>query len=84
MAERCVCCGEIIPEGRQVCPNCEHKAKEWLKPCPFCGGPAKFIGETNSIKCTCCGGAFLCTNPLMSRLEVKEVWNRRVDDGKAD
>lgn len=19
---RCVCCGEIIPEGRQVCPNC--------------------------------------------------------------
>ena len=23
MAERCVCCGEIIPEGRQVCPNCE-------------------------------------------------------------
>ena len=19
----CVCCGEIIPEGRQVCPNCE-------------------------------------------------------------
>lgn len=26
--ERCVCCGEIIPEGRQVCPNCENKAKE--------------------------------------------------------
>ena len=25
MAERCVCCGEIIPEGRQVCPNCENK-----------------------------------------------------------
>ena len=22
-AERCVCCGEIIPEGRQVCPSCE-------------------------------------------------------------
>jgi hypothetical protein len=19
---RCVCCGEIIPEGRQVCPSC--------------------------------------------------------------
>lgn len=26
MAERCVCCGEIIPEGRQVCPICERKA----------------------------------------------------------
>lgn len=24
MAERCVCCGESIPEGRQVCPNCEN------------------------------------------------------------
>ena len=22
---RCVCCGEIIPEGRQVCPTCEDK-----------------------------------------------------------
>ena len=20
--DRCVCCGEIIPEGRQVCPVC--------------------------------------------------------------
>lgn len=23
-ATRCVCCGEIIPEGRQVCLNCER------------------------------------------------------------
>lgn len=23
MTERCVCCGEIIPEGRQVCLLCE-------------------------------------------------------------
>lgn len=23
MPNRCVCCGEIIPEGRQVCPSCE-------------------------------------------------------------
>ena len=22
---RCVCCGKIIPEGRQVCLDCEHK-----------------------------------------------------------
>lgn len=25
MEERYICCGEIIPEGRQVCPNCEEK-----------------------------------------------------------
>ena len=29
MAEnRCVCCGEIVPEGRQVCPSCEARASE--------------------------------------------------------
>ena len=22
-ADRCVCCGKIVPEGRQVCPGCE-------------------------------------------------------------
>lgn len=21
--ERCVCCGEVVPEGRMVCPVCE-------------------------------------------------------------
>ena len=25
---RCICCGEIIPEGRQVCYICEHKIME--------------------------------------------------------
>ncbi len=23
MEERCIACGDIIPEGRQVCPKCE-------------------------------------------------------------
>lgn len=23
-ADRCVCCGEIVPEGRMVCPSCER------------------------------------------------------------
>ena len=25
MPDRCVCCGEVIPEGLQVCPSCEEK-----------------------------------------------------------
>lgn len=25
-ADRCVCCGEIVPEGRMVCWACEHQA----------------------------------------------------------
>lgn len=23
--DRCVCCGEIIPEGRMVCPQCDQQ-----------------------------------------------------------
>ena len=23
----CVCCGETIPEGRQVCPKCEKECE---------------------------------------------------------
>ena len=28
MEDRCVCCGEIIPEGQMVCPNCLVYVKE--------------------------------------------------------
>ena len=28
MEDRCVCCGEIIPEGQMVCPNCLLYVKE--------------------------------------------------------
>ena len=31
-ADRCVCCGDIIPEGRQVCPQCERKRYITLYP----------------------------------------------------
>ena len=27
MEDRCICCGEIIPEGRQVCWACEKGAQ---------------------------------------------------------
>ena len=26
--DRCVCCGEVIPEGRMVCPICLAKLKD--------------------------------------------------------
>lgn len=41
MEDRCVCCGEIIPEGRMVCPNCEVASKARREtPCDFCKGRA--------------------------------------------
>ena len=24
MTNTCICCGAIIPEGRQICPECEY------------------------------------------------------------
>lgn len=32
MENRCIVCGEIIPEGRQVCYRCERKGNvtDWL------------------------------------------------------
>ena len=29
MVDTCIFCGEVIPEGRMVCPNCE--AELWPK-----------------------------------------------------
>ncbi len=41
---RCICCGEIIPEGLQVCPSCQVSAchyvvctKEAYEKCEFNG-----------------------------------------------
>jgi hypothetical protein len=51
-----------------------------LKPCPFCGGEAAFLGTTCTIKCKQCGGAFIATNPVMTRIETAAAWNRRVND----
>ena len=32
MDNTCICCGEIIPEGRQICPQCTHNAIDHFKP----------------------------------------------------
>jgi Lar family restriction alleviation protein len=89
MPERCVCCGEIIPEGRQVCPNCENKPSV-LKPCPFCGGEADFLTENFGAKvwvvCTDCGVQTLKedTNLIVfgkgGKDRAIEAWNRREED----
>ena len=66
MEDRCICCGEIIPEGMMACPNClvASKKKTELKPCPFCGGKAEYkraVIKTNglwrdavNVRCTNC------------------------------
>ncbi len=44
MVDRCICCGEIIPEGRQVCIDCENsptkikERKDKMKITPLASG----------------------------------------------
>ena len=51
-----------------------------LKPCPFCGGEAAFLGTTCTIKCKQCGGAFIATNPVMTKPFGGYKWT--VKDGR--
>ena len=46
MENMCICCGEIIPEGRQICPECEkgRREKSMTKI-----SPEKYVEGVNSI-----------------------------------
>ena len=46
MVNTCVCCGDIIPEGRQVCQSCESVQTEYIKfNCPECGAPLEVMAD---------------------------------------
>ena len=88
MSERCLICGNEIPEGRQVCPLCERGEKMknlYLKPCPFCGGPASLYSVEHpheqiayAVDCEnkdCEVSA--CTQLHETPEEAVTVWNRR-------
>ena len=78
--ERCVCCGEIIPEGWQTCLRCrsqEDGMKE--KPrkkfeCPVCGetivAPVKYTallynGYSRYRTCEKCGTVFVTVERII-------------------
>lgn len=37
MVDRCVICGDIVPEGTQVCRRCENSSSNDGVLCPQCG-----------------------------------------------
>lgn len=75
--DRCIVCGVIIPEGRQVCPNCESKLK--TMPESFVqrmtaalrnATPCEPIGDLHSVphfRCPSCEKAVktYCDSPQM-------------------
>lgn len=55
MIDRCVVCGEVVPEGRMVCPNCEMGNSLF---CPCDGTKLKIISTTGTgyiYRCPECG-----------------------------
>ncbi len=72
--ERCVCCGEIIPEGQQVCANCyeenERKLKErsyqWRR-----GGLCQICRRRTYCKTRC------TANKNYAEAGIREYLNRR-------
>ena len=59
-----------------------------LKPCPFCGGTAKYIYSMpyNAVQCKKCkvfGKTIVDSYEQRDgRAEAIEAWNRRAEDGK--
>lgn len=45
--DRCVCCDEIIPEGRMVCPRCENAVTNYESLYVL---PARQCGKVNLMK----------------------------------
>ena len=50
-ADRCVSCGAVIPEGRQVCPMCEPCEHVWV----YDGLVRGIDGTWFDYKCQLCG-----------------------------
>ena len=44
MEDRCVCCGEIIPEGNMTCVNCREKCNRFNR--------FLFMGTSKPVKIT--------------------------------
>lgn len=62
MEDRCICCGAIIPEGRQVCESCER-------------GDRKFSGAEHSLEFVSYSGEYpnLCRGELVLRIDGELV-----------
>ena len=82
MEDRCVVCGEIVPEGRQICATCEKNARTTvtLKKCPICGGcPTSELFTSNPPQygyrhCS------IATGYCKSELEAESEWNNQVEN----
>lgn len=82
--DRCVCCGEIIPEGRWVCPQCEKDTRHPYFNKSGCADPTAYEAMRNvqhdeavrrvnrlikELKNTISDRGFV----LLNRIELKDI-----------
>lgn len=60
---RCICCGEIIPEGLQVCPACARKSGQKK--------PKKWEFDAMALLVVLCAVVGVCTMALVLAFGVK-------------
>ena len=89
MDNHCVICGEYLADtGRMICEKCENRQQPYIKPCPFCGGEAKYVYSLpyNAVKCKKCNAWSRTVvdsyEQRDGKAEAIEAWNRRAEDGK--
>ena len=80
----CVCCGTTIPEGRQICPQCENKSAEgggdemsdrYSKICPFCGMVCE-NHKGGNLFCNCWAKYYWEDKVWLNRKTGEEVWDK--------
>ena len=52
MDNTCICCGEIIPEGKQICPRCEYTLKNYKPNGVKTKTIKKFVADDKFIQLT--------------------------------
>ena len=52
MDNNCICCGEIIPEAKQICPQCEYTLKNYKPNGVKTKRIKKFVADDKFIQLT--------------------------------
>ena len=77
---RCVSCGEIIPEGRQVCYTCEHKAEKQIEEMARDIGDVWLASLYGDVKCL---NEVLWENDILNiAIELHNIGYRKVEQGE--
>lgn len=81
--DRCVCCGEIVPEGTHICYDCQVKANEPNEPNLNQGALQSLEDVESEIPCDMMGGSVWCSEHCHTNGGAKkECWKHYLIYGR--